>query len=149
MEVLLQTYYILLPIIATALIGWVGKLLNDQIKKEKLREKKNAEKEKEIARIRKANSNGIKLVLRYMLNRYHAEYKIQGKITYEQYRDWKDMYSAYEALGGNSIAVEWNEDIEEMEKCNYLDGTPAFETMILETMKNSKKTRRLQNEEES
>lgn len=139
MEVLLQTYYILLPIIATALIGWVGKLLNDQIKKEKLREKKNAEKEKEIARIRKANSNGIKLVLRYMLNRYHAEYKIQGKITYEQYRDWKDMYSAYEALGGNSIAVEWNEDIEEMEKCNYLDGTPAFETMILETMKNSKK----------
>lgn len=149
MEVLLQTYYILLPIIATALIGWVGKLLNDQIKKEKLREKKNAEKEKEIARIRKANSNGIKLVLRYMLNRYHAEYKIQGKITYEQYRDWKDMYSAYEALGGNSIAVEWNEDIEEMEKCNYLDGTPAFEAMILETMKNSKKTRRLQNEEES
>ena len=149
MEVLLQTYYILLPIIATALIGWVGKLLNDQIKKEKLREKKNAEQEKEIARIRKANSNGIKLVLRYMLNRYHAEYKIQGKITYEQYRDWKDMYSAYEALGGNSIAVEWNEDIEEMEKCNYLDGTPAFEAMILETMKNSKKTRRLQNEEES
>lgn len=139
MEVLLQTYYILLPIIATALIGWVGKLLNDQSKKEKLREKKNAEKEEEIARIRKANSDGIKLVLRYMLNRYHAEYMIQGKITYEQYRDWKDMYSAYEALDGNSIAVDWNEDIEEIEKCNYLDGTPAFEAMILKTMENSKK----------
>ena len=34
MKVLLETYYILLPIIATALIGWVGVLLKGQ-KKEK------------------------------------------------------------------------------------------------------------------
>lgn len=38
MEVLLQTYYILLPIIATALVGWVGVLLKDQKKKEKDRD---------------------------------------------------------------------------------------------------------------
>ena len=34
MEILLQTYYILLPIVATALIGWVGVQLKKQRKKE-------------------------------------------------------------------------------------------------------------------
>lgn len=33
MEVILQTYYTLLPIIATALVGWVGILLKNQKKK--------------------------------------------------------------------------------------------------------------------
>lgn len=43
MEVLLQTYYILLPIIATALVGWVGVLLKDQKKKRK-RPRRDTEK---------------------------------------------------------------------------------------------------------
>ena len=40
MEVILQTYYTLLPIIATALVGWVGVLLKNQRKKT-LTEKKS------------------------------------------------------------------------------------------------------------
>ena len=33
MEILLQTYYILLPVVATALIGWVGVQIKKQRKK--------------------------------------------------------------------------------------------------------------------
>ena len=69
MEILLQTYYILLPIVATALIGWVGVLLKKQRKKEEDSEAKQ-----------EAFASGITMVLRYMLQRYHGEYIIQGKL---------------------------------------------------------------------
>lgn len=132
MEVILQTYYILLPIVATSLIGWVGFLLNKQREKE---EKLQKDRE-DIAKIRKANSEGIKLVLRYMLSRYHAEYMIQGKITYSQYKEWIDIFAAYRALGGNSIAMDWNDDVEKIEKCNSLNGTTTFESMFKEHLAN-------------
>jgi hypothetical protein len=105
MKVLLETYYILLPIIATALIGWVGVLLKGQKKKDDERERRQ-----------KAQSEGIMLILRYMLQRYHGEYHIQGVITYNQYKNWSDIYQIYKDLGGNSVAEEWNDDIERMEK---------------------------------
>ena len=106
MEILLQTYYILLPIVATALIGWVGVLLKNQKKEERKKENKQ-----------KALSDGITMILRYMLQRYHGEYMIRKKISYGQYQNWKDMMSVYRALGGNSIAIEWDHDIDELEKC--------------------------------
>lgn len=130
LDFLVETYYILLPIVATALIGWVGMLLKEQKKDKKYVEEKAKQKEEQIARIRKANSEGIKLVLRYMLNRYHTEYMIQGKITYSQYKDWMDLFAAYTALGGNSIAMDWNDDIEKMDKCNSLEKMSTFEAMV-------------------
>lgn len=130
LDFLVETYYILLPIVATALIGWVGMLLKEQKKDKKDVEEKAKQKEEQIARIRKANSEGIKLVLRYMLNRYHTEYMIQGKITYSQYKDWMDLFAAYTALGGNSIAMDWNDDIEKMDKCNSLEKMSTFEAMV-------------------
>lgn len=130
MEVLLQTYYILLPVIATALIGWVGILLKEQKKKESSRAFEAKQRDDEAQRIRTANSKGTMLVLRYMLKRYHSEYMIQEKITYNQYKDWIDLFSTYTALGGNSIAVEWNNDIEKLEKCDSLSETSPFEAML-------------------
>lgn len=135
MEVLIQTYYILLPIIATGLVGWVGVLLKDQKKKDKEREEEIQKKEVETERVRRANSTGIMLVLRYMLKRYHGEYMIQGKMTYTQYQDWMDLYQAYTALGGNSIARDWNNDIEHLEKCDSMSDMSPFEVMLRENMK--------------
>ena len=117
MEVILQTYYILLPIVATALVGWVGV----QIKTKRKKEDDNAEKQK-------AYAEGITMVLRYMLQRYHGEYLIQGKISYNQYKNWKDIFTAYRTLGGNSIALEWDEDIDRLEKCES-DVSP-YEAML-------------------
>lgn len=137
MEILLQTYYTLLPIVATTLIGWVGYVLKEQHKKEVEREKAYKAKDEETTRIRNANSHGTMLILRYMLNRYHTEYMVQGKITYSQYKDWIDLFDAYTALGGNSIAVEWNKDIEELEKCDSIGESSIFETMVRNSL-NSK-----------
>lgn len=133
-EILLQTYYILLPIIATALVGWVGVLLKEQKKNEKAREEEAKKKEVAAEQIRHANSTGIMLVLRYMLKRYHSEYMIQGRITYAQYRDWIDLFKAYTALGGNSIAEDWNDDIETMEKCESVSDMSPFEAMLRKTV---------------
>lgn len=130
MEVLLQTYYTLLPIIATALIGWVGVLLKDQKKKESDREEDLKRREEEHDRIRRTNSAGIMLVLRYMLKRYHAEYMIQGKITYSQYQEWVEMFRTYTSLGGNSIAQDWNHDIEHLEKVDSTFEMSPFEVML-------------------
>lgn len=134
MDVLLKTYYTLLPIIATALVGWVGTILKDQKKREQQREEDNKKKYEELDNIRRSTSEGVKLILRYMLNRYHTEYMIQGKITYSQYKDWMELYAAYRALNGNSIAVDWNKDVEELDKCDYPDGPSPFERMMRYTV---------------
>lgn len=135
MDFLLETYYILLPIIATAILGWVGVLLKEQKKKESDKDKIAQKKEEEIASIRKANSEGIKLILRYMLKRYHNEYMIQGKITYNQYKDWIDIWKAYEALNGNSIAEEWNNDIENLDKCDSISDMSLYESILMQCIK--------------
>ena len=123
MKVLLETYYILLPIVATALIGWVGVLLKGQ-KKEKT----------ELEKRQEAQSAGIMMILRYMLQRYHNEYKLRGKITYNQYKNWKDMYKVYSELHGNSVATEWDEDIERMEKCESASEMSVYEIMLKNSM---------------
>ena len=123
MEILLQTYYILLPIVATALIGWVGVLLKNQKKEERKKEDKQ-----------KALSDGITMILRYMLQRYHGEYMIRKKISYGQYQNWKDMMSVYRALGGNSIAIEWDHEIDELDKCES-DVSP-YEQMLKKRSEN-------------
>jgi hypothetical protein len=119
MKVLLETYYILLPIVATALIGWVGVLLKGQ-----------KTKDTELAKKQAAQSAGIMMILRYMLQRYHGEYKLQGKITYNQYQNWKDVFNIYTELGGNSVAVEWDEDIDRMEKCESASEMSIYEAML-------------------
>ena len=116
MEVILQTYYILLPIAATAVVGWAGHIIKSQRSQDDARDK------------------GIMMVLRYMLQRYHSEYMMQKKITYTQYKNWVDFFNAYTALGGNSIAVEWNKDIEELEKVESSSDVSLYEKMLRQTM---------------
>ena len=119
MKILLETYYILLPIVATALIGWVGVLLKDQKKKDTETEKRQA-----------AQSAGIMVILRYMLQRYHSEYKMQGKITYNQYQNWKEIFKIYTTLNGNSVAEEWDEEIDKMEKCESTSEISIYEVLL-------------------
>lgn len=117
MEVLLQTYYIILPIVATAVVGWAGHVIKQQRSQDDARDK------------------GIMMVLRYMLQRYHSEYMMQGEITYNQYQNWIDFFNAYTALGGNSVAVDWNEDIEELDKVESASDASLYEKMLKNSLK--------------
>lgn len=120
MEVILQTYYIILPIVATAVVGWAGHTIKAQRKHDDARD------------------NGIVMILRYMLHRYHSEYMMQGRMTYTQYQDWIDLYCAYKALGGNSVAVAWNEDIEALEKTDSASDASLYEKMLKNTLRDDK-----------
>lgn len=96
-EFLKETYFVALPIVLTAFMGWIGATLNKQQKE------------------RSANSRGTMLILRYMLRRYHAEYKHKGYVTQAQYNEFEEMYEAYHELGGNGSVTHMWEEIKRLE----------------------------------
>ena len=56
---------------------------------------------------------------------------VQGKITYTQYKNWKDFYKIYKELHGNSVAEVWDDDIEKLEKCESTSEMSLYESLLL------------------
>lgn len=96
LEMLRETYSVVLPIVTTAFMGWIGTQMSIQRKE------------------RSANSRGTMLILRYMLERYHTEFMYQGYITEVDYHNVEDIYNAYHDLGGNGCATAMWEDIKNL-----------------------------------
>ena len=84
----MQTYTVALPVILTALMGYVVWLLKNQKKD------------------RDANSRGTMLLLRVQLIEYHDKYTAVGHIPSYAYENFCEMYEAYHKLGGNSTITE-------------------------------------------
>ena len=95
-ELLLQTYYVALPIILTALMGYIVWLLKKQ------------------KRDRDANSKGTMLLLRVQLIEYHDKYMRLGEIPSYAYENFNEMYDAYHKLGGNGMVTKMKQEIEEL-----------------------------------
>ena len=57
------------------------------------------------------NGEGLKIVMRYMLQRYHAEYMMQGFVTSHQRSDFLEAYSLYKTKGGNGTAEGWHKEV--------------------------------------
>ena len=93
---LMQTYTIALPIILTALMGYVVWLLKNQ---------KND---------RDANSRGTMLLLRVQLIEYHDKYTAIGHIPSYAYENFCEMYEAYHTLGGNGMITKMKREIDEL-----------------------------------
>ena len=108
MEILINTYYTLLPIVATSLMGYVIWYLQTQKKQSKVRIEEEDKK-------REANANGTRVMLLYMLERLHTEYKLQGFVSHEQRNRFREIYEAYHNLGGNGYGTALWEDIKELE----------------------------------
>lgn len=92
----MQTYEVALPIILTALMGYIVWLLKNQKKD------------------RDANSKGTMLLLRVQLIEYHDRYMKQGDIPSYAYENFLEMYQAYHALGGNGMITKMYEEIHEL-----------------------------------
>lgn len=60
------------------------------------------------------NGEGLKIVMRYMLQRYHAEYMMQGFVTSHQRSDFLEAYDLYKAKGGNGTAEGWHKEVLEL-----------------------------------
>ena len=95
-ELLIQTYTATLPIILTALMGYIVWLLKNQKKD------------------RDANSKGTMLLLRVQLIEYHDKYMTQGNIPSYAYDNFIEMYEAYHSLGGNGMITKMYEEIGEL-----------------------------------
>ena len=95
-DLLLQTYLVALPIILTALMGYIVWLLKKQ------------------KRDRDANSKGTMLLLRVQLIEYHDKYMRLGEIPSYAYGNFNEMYDAYYKLGGNGMVTKMKQEIEEL-----------------------------------
>lgn len=95
-NLLLETYSIALPIVLTALMGYIVWLLKKQKKD------------------RDANSKGTMLLLRVQLIEYHDKYTILGSIPSYAYKNFCEMYEAYHELGGNGMITKMKEEIDEL-----------------------------------
>lgn len=95
-DLLLQTYYVALPIILTALMGYIVWLLKKQ------------------KRDRDANSKGTMLLLRVQLIEYHDKYMRLGEIPSYAYENFNEMYDVYHKLGGNGMVTKMKQEIEEL-----------------------------------
>lgn len=95
-NLLLETYSIALPIVLTALMGYIVWLLKKQKKD------------------RDANSKGTMLLLRVQLIEYHDKYTILGSIPSYAYENFCEMYEAYHELDGNGMITKMKEEIDEL-----------------------------------
>ena len=91
-----QTYVTALPIVLTALMGYVVWLLKNQKKD------------------RDANSKGTMLLLRVQLIEYHDKYMRLGSIPSYAYENFCEMYNAYHKLGGNGTGTKMYEEIKDL-----------------------------------
>lgn len=98
-------------------------------KRDQAHEDRKKEKAKELAQIQ-ANSEGIKLMLKYMLERYHAEYMIQGFITPDQRRSYSDIYEAYVGLHGNGEGTKMKEEIMNLQIRTDMHPVNPFITLL-------------------
>ena len=59
---------------------------------------------------RKANTQGMKEILGYMIDRWHEEFILQGYVTTDQRNQFEDVYIAYAKNKGNGARKKkWEE----------------------------------------
>ena len=113
-DLLLQTYLIALPIILTALMGYIVWLLQEQRKQKKADVIERNERIEMERKQREANSHGTMLLLRVQLIEYHDKYMQLGEIPSYAYENFNEMYDAYHKLGGNGMVTKMKQEIEEL-----------------------------------
>ena len=113
-SVLLQSYLIALPIVLTALMGYVVWLLQEQRKQKKIDSIERDERIEAERKQREANSRGTMLLLRVQLIEYHDKYMRIGEIPSYAYENFNEMYDAYHKLGGNGMVTKMKQEIDEL-----------------------------------
>lgn len=127
MDILIQTYYTLLPIIATALMGYVVWYLQTS-------KKTSIKKVEEDHAKQEANCNGTRVILLYMLERLHTEYKMQGFVSHEQRDRYFEIYDAYHGLGGNGYGTRMWKDVQSLEIRNDINTASPYATLLKEAI---------------
>lgn len=134
MDILFETFYVILPPMITAGLGWLAFIHKREEKEKEQRRKKMEAKKREDDLIREAQSRAIMLIMRHMLKMYHSEYMLQGKITYNQFDNWKETFDTYRDLNGNHKAIDWNNDVCSLPRTDTIPNMSPFEVMLRKNM---------------
>lgn len=113
-ELMVQTYLIALPIILTALMGYIIWLLKEQRKQKEIDARERDERIERENEQRAANTKGTMLLLRVQLIEYHDKYMTLGSIPSYAYQNFMEMYETYHELGGNGMITKMMHEIEEL-----------------------------------
>lgn len=81
---------------------------------------------KEERKERKANTQGMKEILGYMIDRWHEEFVLQGYVTTDQRNTFDSVYKAYAANKGNGAReTKWLE-VKQLHVDDTKSGTSPF-----------------------
>ena len=89
---------------------------------------------KELKTANDQNSEGVKVLMRYMLQRYHAAYMMRGFITSHEKQEFLEAYHVYHDKGGNGTGESW---MREVDGLPVRDDVPVINP-YLELMKSKK-----------
>lgn len=67
---------------------------------------------KELKAATDQNSDGVKVLMRYMLQRYHATYMMRGFITSHEKQEFLEAYHVYHGKGGNGTGESWMREVD-------------------------------------
>lgn len=109
-----RTYLIALPVVLSALLGYIVWMLKEQKEQKKIDIKERNERIEAEQKLRENNSKGTMLLLRVQLIEYHNKYIKLGDIPSYAYENFLEMYDAYHALGGNGMITKMKNEIEEL-----------------------------------
>lgn len=111
-EFLYQTYMISLPVILTALLGYIVWMLKEQKKQKQIDAEERDARIKSERQLRENNSKGTMLLLKVQLIEYHDKYMELGEIPSYAYNNFNEMYDVYHRLGGNGMVTKMKQEIE-------------------------------------
>ena len=89
---------------------------------------------KELKTANDQNSEGVKVLMRYMLQRYHAAYMMRGFITSHEKQEFLEAYHVYHDKGGNGTGESW---MREVDRLPVRDDVPVINP-YLEMLKENK-----------
>ena len=84
---------------------------------------------------RKANTQGVREILGYMLDRWYEEFMLQGYVTTEQRNMFDDVYKAYAANKGNGARKTKWEEVSHMHIDDTKSGMSPYLQLVLEHQK--------------
>lgn len=84
---------------------------------------------------RKANTEGMKEILGYMIDRWHEEFILQGYVTTEQRNTFDGVYKAYAANKGNGARAKKWEEVKALHVDDTQSGMSPYLKLVLEHRK--------------
>ena len=87
---------------------------------------------------RKANTEGMREILGYMIDRWYEEFMLQGYVTTDQRNTFDNVFAAYAANKGNGARKTKWEEVQRMHVDDTKSGISPYLQLVLEQQEKHK-----------